>query len=114
MTIMASSSNCRHLHRPTDYAPTHYLRHFHSPHVVRRGTASLRARPRHIPGALRSPAFQIARRQFFARGDYYTDGYWNKKIDLATLSVAETMQANANRSVKFVLPSSPNEVITRP
>ena len=50
----------------------------------------------------------------YARGDYYTDGYWNKKIDLATLSVAETMQANANRSVKFVLPSSPNEVVTRP
>src|ERR1017187_7840416 len=53
MTIMASSSNCRHLHRPTDYAPTHHLRHFHSAHVVRRGTASLRARPRHIPSALR-------------------------------------------------------------
>ena len=50
----------------------------------------------------------------YARGDYYTDGYWNKKIDLATLNVAETMQANASRSVKFTLPSSPNEVITRP
>ena len=58
--------------------------------------------------------YTIADGMLYARGDYYTDGYWNKKIDLATLSVAETMQANANRSVKFVLPSSPNEVITRP
>jgi hypothetical protein len=50
----------------------------------------------------------------YARGDYYTDGYWNKKIDLSTLNVAETLQANAARQVKFVLPASPNEVITRP
>ena len=50
----------------------------------------------------------------YARGDFYTDGYWNKKIDLATLNVNQTLQANADRSVNFVLPSSPNEVITRP
>ncbi len=58
--------------------------------------------------------YTIANGMLYARGDYYTDGYWNKKIDLATLNVAETLQANANRSVKFVLPSSSNEVITRP
>jgi hypothetical protein len=58
--------------------------------------------------------YTIADGMLYARGDYYTDGYWNKKIDLATLNVAETMQANASRSVKFTLPSSPNEVITRP
>jgi hypothetical protein len=58
--------------------------------------------------------YTIADGMLYARGDYYTDGYWNKKIDLATLNVSQTMQANASRSVKFVLPSSPNEVITRP
>jgi hypothetical protein len=58
--------------------------------------------------------YTIADGMLYARGDYYTDGYWNKKIDLATLNIAETMQANASRSVKFTLPSSPNEVITRP
>ena len=58
--------------------------------------------------------YTIADGMLYARGDYYTDGYWNKKIDLATLNVAETMQANASRSVKFTLPSSPTEVITRP
>jgi len=50
----------------------------------------------------------------YARGDYYTDGYWNRKIDLSTLNVGETQQANTTRNVKFVLPTSPNEVITRP
>lgn len=50
----------------------------------------------------------------YARGDYYTDGYWNKKIDLSTLDVTQTVQANATRNVNFVLPASPNEVITRP
>jgi len=58
--------------------------------------------------------YTIADGVLYARGDYYTDGYWNKKIDLATLNVPQTLQANANRNVKFVLPSSPNEVITRP
>jgi hypothetical protein len=58
--------------------------------------------------------YTIADGTLYARGDYYTDGYWNKKIDLSTLNVAETLQANAARQVKFVLPASPNEVITRP
>ncbi len=58
--------------------------------------------------------YTIADGMLYARGDYYTDGYWNKKIDLAALNVPQTLQANAERSVKFVLPSSPNEVITRP
>jgi hypothetical protein len=58
--------------------------------------------------------YTIADGILYARGDYYTDGYWNKKINLIALNVPETMQANANRNVKFVLPSSPNEVVTRP
>jgi hypothetical protein len=58
--------------------------------------------------------YTIADGILYARGDYYTDGYWNKKIDLATLDVAQTLQANTAHNVKFVLPSSPNEVITRP
>ena len=58
--------------------------------------------------------YTIAQGAMYARGDYYTDGYWNKKIDLATLNVPLTLAANAAQNVKFVLPSSPNEVITRP
>jgi hypothetical protein len=58
--------------------------------------------------------YTIAQGTLYARGDYYTDGYWNKRIDLANLDVPATLQANASRNVSFVLPSSPNEVITRP
>jgi hypothetical protein len=58
--------------------------------------------------------YTIADGVLYARGDFYNDGYWNKKIELSNLNLPETLQENANRSVKFVLPSSPNEVITRP
>src|ERR1700678_920477 len=58
--------------------------------------------------------YTIADGFLYARGDYYTDGYWNKKIDLSSLNLTETVQENAGRDVKFVLPSSPNEVVTRP
>jgi hypothetical protein len=57
--------------------------------------------------------YTIADGSLYARGDYYRDGYWNKKIDLSSLNLTETLQANMNRNVKFVLPSSPNEVIAR-
>jgi hypothetical protein len=58
--------------------------------------------------------YTIAQGALYARGDYYIDGYWNKKIDLANLDVPATLQTNASHNVNFVLPTSPNEVITRP
>ncbi len=58
--------------------------------------------------------YTIADGILYARGDFYTDGYWNKKIDLSTLNVPQTLEANTQRNVKFILPKSPNEVITRP
>jgi hypothetical protein len=58
--------------------------------------------------------YTIADGILYARGDFYIDGYWNKKIALSTLNLAQTFQANSARNVKFVLPTSPNEVITRP
>jgi hypothetical protein len=58
--------------------------------------------------------YTIADGVLYARGDYYTDGYWNKKIGLSSLDIAQTLQANSARNVSFLLPSSPNEVITRP
>jgi hypothetical protein len=50
----------------------------------------------------------------YARGDYYTDGYWNKKIELTTLNLPETLKSNQARGVNFILPNAPNEVVTRP
>jgi hypothetical protein len=58
--------------------------------------------------------YTIADGTLYARGDYYTDGYWNKKIELSTLNLTQTQEANTIRKIKFVLPNSPNEVITRP
>jgi hypothetical protein len=58
--------------------------------------------------------YAIANGTLYARGNYYTDGYWQKKIALSTLNVPQTLEANAKHSIKFILPTSPNEVITRP
>lgn len=58
--------------------------------------------------------YAIASGVIYARGNYYTDGYWNKTIALYDLNLPETIQSNAARGVRFVLPSAPNEVITRP
>jgi hypothetical protein len=58
--------------------------------------------------------YAIADGTLYARGNYFTDGYWQKKIPISTLNVTETIQANTTRKVKFLLPQSPNEVITRP
>ncbi|MGB2605461.1 MAG: hypothetical protein WBC78_17815 [Candidatus Sulfotelmatobacter sp.] len=58
--------------------------------------------------------YAIADGTLYVRGDYYTDGYWNKKIELSSLNLSQTLQANLDRHVKFILPSSPNEIVTRP
>jgi hypothetical protein len=58
--------------------------------------------------------YAIADGMLYARGDYYSDGYWTKTISLAGLNLPATISSNADRGVKFVLPGAPNEVITRP
>jgi hypothetical protein len=58
--------------------------------------------------------YTIADGVLYARGDYWTDGYWNQKIELSALNLPGTFQANLDRGVKFVLPNGPNQVITRP
>ena len=50
----------------------------------------------------------------YARGNYWQDGYWRKNIQLAALNIPATMKANQDSGVKFVLPSGPNDVVTRP
>jgi hypothetical protein len=50
----------------------------------------------------------------YAAGDYWVDGYWNKKIQLSALDVPATVKASMEQGVKFTLPTSPNEVIVRP
>jgi hypothetical protein len=50
----------------------------------------------------------------YARGDCWHDGYCSKNIRLSDLNISATLQANQVNGVKFSLPSSPNEVVTRP
>lgn len=58
--------------------------------------------------------YTIADGVLYARGDYYRDGAWNRKIELKSLNLSETIQSNDARGVRLQLPTSPNEVITRP
>ncbi len=50
----------------------------------------------------------------YSKADYWTTGSWSRKIQIADLDVPATLRLNQERGVKFVLPSSPNEVVVRP
>ena len=50
----------------------------------------------------------------YASGSYWTNGYWTQKVLLADLDLPATLQANQERGVNFILPSAPNQVVTRP
>ena len=58
--------------------------------------------------------FTISNGVLYAAADYYTAGAWNRKIELSSLNLPETVKANQDRGVAFRLPSSPNEVIVGP
>jgi hypothetical protein len=50
----------------------------------------------------------------YSRADYWTTGSWTRKIQIADLDVPATLKLNQERGLKFVLPGSPNEIVTRP
>ncbi len=58
--------------------------------------------------------YTIADGAIYAHGDYWSDGYWNKKILLSELNVPATLSANQGSGSNFELPSGPNVVIVRP
>jgi hypothetical protein len=62
----------------------------------------------------RLAGYTITSGVLYARGDYWTDGYWVKSIRVAALDLPATVQANLGRGVHFVLPSAPNEVVVGP
>jgi hypothetical protein len=45
--------------------------------------------------------------------DYWSSGSWTRKIPIAELNLAATLQVNQERGAKFSLPSRPSEVIVR-
>jgi hypothetical protein len=50
----------------------------------------------------------------YTHGDYWTDGYWNKKILLSAIDVPATLAANQASGSHFALPSAPNVVVVGP
>jgi hypothetical protein len=58
--------------------------------------------------------YTIADGTIYAQGNYWTDGYWNKKIRLTALNLPATEKASEERGANFALPTSPNEVIVGP
>jgi hypothetical protein len=59
-------------------------------------------------------AYTIVDGALYAQGIYYIDGSWNRRIDLSSLNLPETIEASRSRGVNFRLPAAPNEVVTRP
>jgi len=59
--------------------------------------------------------YTIADGILYTSGDpYNTGGSWNRKIELSSLNLPETITSNKSRGVRFQLPTAPNEVIVRP
>jgi hypothetical protein len=50
----------------------------------------------------------------YATANYYTEGTWNRKIELSSLNLPDTVRANQSRGINFQLPSASNEVIVGP
>lgn len=50
----------------------------------------------------------------YASADYWTQGSWTRKIQIADLDVPSTLKLNEERGANFSLPTAPNEVVVRP
>jgi hypothetical protein len=91
------------------------------PHAERRAAAAV-AVPELVPAILifrdghreEVSEYTIADSALYTKADYYTSGSWNRKIELSSLNLSETVKSNQSRGVRFQLPSFPNEVIVRP
>ena len=59
-------------------------------------------------------SYTISAGALYAYADYYSSGTWNRKIDLSSLNLPETIRANQQRGIQFQLPLAPNEVIVGP
>ncbi len=50
----------------------------------------------------------------YSKADYWTTGSWTRNIQIADLDVPATLKLNQERGLRFMLPTSPNEIVTRP
>jgi hypothetical protein len=58
--------------------------------------------------------YTIANGVLYTSDGPYTGASWNRKVELSSLDLAETVKSNKSRGIRFQLPSTPNEVIVRP
>jgi hypothetical protein len=58
--------------------------------------------------------YTIADGVLYAQSDYYRNGQWNQKIELASLNLDETVSTNRSRGLTFRLPNAPNVIIVGP
>jgi len=79
--------------------------------------------PRELPPAVlifrdgrkeEASEYTIMNGTIYSKADYWTTGSWTRKIQIADLDVPATLKLNQERGLKFVLPASSNEVVTRP
>jgi hypothetical protein len=59
-------------------------------------------------------SYTIAGRVLYADANYWTQGSWTRKIQIADLDVPSTLKLNRERGANFSLPNGPNEVMIRP
>ncbi len=58
--------------------------------------------------------YAIVGSTLYANGNYWQNGQWTNNIQVSALNVPATVSANRDNGVNFILPSAPNEVVTRP
>jgi hypothetical protein len=58
--------------------------------------------------------YTISGASLYALSNFYSNGSWSRKIELASLNLPETLDENRSRGIRFRLPSAPNEVIVGP
>jgi hypothetical protein len=80
-------------------------------------------RPRELPPAVL--VFRDGRKEevsdytimsgtIYSKADYWNNGSWTNKIQIADLDVPATLKLNQERGLEFALPAGPNEVVMRP
>jgi hypothetical protein len=57
--------------------------------------------------------YTIVGSTIWIKTDYWSTGSWMRRIPIADLNLAATLEANQQRGAKFTLPSRPSEVIVR-
>jgi hypothetical protein len=58
--------------------------------------------------------YVIAGATIYTSADYWSSGWWTRKVQIAALDIPATLKVNRERGAKFSLPSGPHEVMIRP